>query len=413
MKWVVTFCLLFLAVMTLHAKSTVQTTDALLRELKKAKAGDTIIIKSGHYKPGNIIIDKPMTLIGEGLPVLDGENKIEIITVLAKDVTIIGLKLINTGVSSMNDFAAIKANTAHRLKVRDNVLVNSFFGIHISNTIGAEIIHNTIYHDQVAEESSIGNGIHLWKSAQAKIENNRVSGHRDGIYFEFVTSSAVKNNYIEKNLRYGLHFMFSHENQYIENKFINNGAGVAVMYTHSIKMIKNIFSQNWGSSSYGMLLKDISDSEVRENQFLNNTVGIHMEGSSRIKFFKNIFQGNGYALRLQASCDNNDFKQNNFQQNTFDVTTNGVTVLNNITGNYWDRYEGYDLNKDGVGDTGYRPVSLYSMIVERVPASILLWRSFMVFLLDRAEKNFPAVIPENLIDNKPSMKPYDLFKKSN
>ena len=184
MKWVVTFCLLFLAVMTLHAKSTVQTTDALLRELKKAKAGDTIIIKSGHYKPGNIIIDKPMTLIGEGLPVLDGENKIEIITVLAKDVTIIGLKLINTGVSSMNDFAAIKANTAHRLKVRDNVLVNSFFGIHISNTIGAEIIHNTIYHDQVAEESSIGNGIHLWKSAQAKIENNRVSGHRDGIYFD-------------------------------------------------------------------------------------------------------------------------------------------------------------------------------------------------------------------------------------
>jgi len=81
--------------------------------------------------------------------------------------------------------------------------------------------------------------------------------------------------------------------------------------------------------------------------------------------------------------------------------------------NYWDKYEGYDLNKDGLGDTSYHPVNLYSMIVERVPVSILLWRSFMVFLIDRAEKNLPAITPENLLDSKPSMKPYDLLAKSN
>lgn len=405
--------LLILISAVAQAKQIVRSEKSLLNEIKKAKAGDTIIIESGHYKPGNIIIDKPLTIIGEDYPTLDGENKFEILTINSSNVTISGLKLINTGTSSMNDYAAIKANAAHHLRVINTILANTFFGIHISNTTDAQIINNTIYRDEVVPESAIGNAIHLWKSTHALIEGNHVSSHRDGIYFEFVTNSIIKKNRSEKNLRYGLHFMFSNEDQYLENEFINNGAGVAVMYTHSIKMVENIFADNWGSSAYGLLLKDIRDSEVISNKFINNTVGIHMEGSSRINFFKNKFESNGYALRLQASCDANDFHQNNFQYNTFDVATNGTMVLNKMNQNYWDRYEGYDLNKDGIGDIGYRPVSLYSMIVERVPSSILLWRSFMVFLLDRAEKNFPAVTPESLMDNQPSMKPYDLIAKNN
>jgi nitrous oxidase accessory protein len=397
---------------TASAKGIVRSTASLVNEIKRAKPGDTIRIEAGFYKPRNIIIDKPLTIIGEKFPVIDGEGKYEIFTVTARHVTITGLKLINTGVSSINDYAAINAESADYLKVYNNILENAFFGIHVSNTSQAQILNNTIYRNKLVPESAIGNAIHLWKSNHALIEGNRVSGHRDGIYFEFVTSSIIRKNHSEKNLRYGLHFMFSNEDQYYDNEFINNGAGVAVMYTHSVKMIHNTFSENWGSSAYGLLLKDIRDSEVISNKFINNTVGIHMEGSSRINFLKNEFVGNGYAIRLQASCDANTFEENNFQRNTFDLATNGTLVLNELEKNYWDRYEGYDLNKDGIGDVGYRPISLYSMIVERVPASILLWRSFMVFLLDRAEKNFPAVTPENLIDNKPSMKPYDLFAKN-
>ena len=138
-----------------------------------------------------------------------------------------------------------------------------------------------------------------------------------------------------------------------------------------------------------------------------------MEGSSRIEFNKNTFTNNGYAIRLQASCDDNVFEQNNFSANTFDLVTNGTLVLNKINNNYWDKYEGYDLNKDAVGDVPYRPVSMYGMIVERRPTAVLLWRSFLVFLLDKAEKAIPVITPENLVDEEPSMKPYDLFQKYN
>jgi len=177
-------------------------------------------------------------------------------------------------------------------------------------------------------------------------------------------------------------------------------------------MIGNTFELNWGASAYGLLLKDIRDSEVRNNRFLRNTVGIFMEGSSRIQFTGNEFVQNGYAIKIQASCDDNTFSKNNFSGNTFDLATNGSLVLNKLSSNYWDKYEGYDMNKDSVGDVPYHPVSMYSMVVEQVPSAVLLWRSFLVMLMDKAEKAIPVITPENLKDESPSMKPHDTHKRS-
>jgi nitrous oxidase accessory protein len=371
-----------------------------------AKDGDTILVQAGTYKEGNMVIEKSLTIKGEGYPVLDGEHKYEIFTVHANDVTITGIKFINTGTASMNDVAAVKVLDSKRVKIIGNLFTNTTFGIYFSNSSQSRIENNTLQ-SQAHAEHEIGNGVHLWKCEHITIHNNRIEGHRDGIYFEFVTNSLITNNHSEKNLRYGLHFMFSHNDEYRNNFFVNNGAGVAVMYTKNVKMHDNTFEQNWGSASYGLLLKDISDSEVIGNQFIKNTIGIHMEGVSRTLLDKNNFYENGYAIRLQASCDDNTFIRNNFSSNTFDVVTNGTMVLNTIDGNYWDKYQGYDLNKDGIGDIAFRPVNLYAMIVERIPSAVLLWRSFLVLLLDRAEKVIPVATPENLKDNSPSMKRYD------
>jgi nitrous oxidase accessory protein len=133
-----------------------------------------------------------------------------------------------------------------------------------------------------------------------------------------------------------------------------------------------------------------------------------MEGSSRINIEKNLFKENGWAIKVQASCEDNNFHNNNFTGNTFDVGTNGTMMLNKFYNNYWDKYEGYDMNKNGIGDVPYHPVSMYSMIVEQNPNSLILLRSFMVSLLDKAEKAIPSLTPENLVDDKPMMKPNKL-----
>ena len=170
-------------------------------------------------------------------------------------------------------------------------------------------------------------------------------------------------------------------------------------------MVNNLFDANWGPSAYGILLKDISNSFIGNNKFTQNTVAIHMEGSSRINIEKNVFESNGWAIKVQASCDGNTFHHNNFYRNTFDIATNGSKTLNKFSYNYWDKYEGYDINKDGCGDIPYHPVSMYSMIVEQNPNTLMLLRSFMVTLLDKAEKAIPSLTPENLIDTNPMIKP--------
>lgn len=379
--------------------------------VEMAQPGDTIIVKPGTYREGNIVIEKSLVIIGEFFPVLDGENKYEILTVHANHVTIQGLKFVKTGIASIQDLAAIKLLDSKFVRVINNRFEDTFFGIHVSNSSQCWIENNELKANAEAEHQ-IGNGIHLWKCDHITINSNKVSGHRDGIYFEFVTNSLITGNYSEGNLRYGLHFMFSHNNEYRKNTFIRNGAGVAVMYTTGVKMIDNTFELNWGPAAYGLLLKDIRDSEVIGNHFLGNSIGIFMEGSSRIRFMKNEFKQNGYAIRLQASCDDNIFSKNNFMANTFDLATNGSLVLNTVQSNYWDKYEGYDLNKDQIGDVPFHPVSMYSMVVEQVPSAVLLWRSFLVLLLDKAEKAIPAITPENLKDTTPLMKPYDFDKKS-
>jgi len=376
----------------------------MLREgIKTAMDGDTILLNEGIYKEGNIIINKAIYLIGINGPVLDGENKNEILTLSGKNIVIKGIQFVNAGYSSMNDYAALKIIDATNVVIENNTFNNSFFAIHVSNATHSVIRKNTIKGNNKSEHLS-GNGIHLWKCNTALIDNNHITGHRDGIYFEFVTESTIQNNLSEKNIRYGLHFMFSNNDNYFNNTFRNNGAGVAVMYSHKVKMEGNKFEMNWGPSSYGILLKDITDSYIQHNTFLKNSVGIYMEGSSRIEVSKNIFKENGWALKVQASCDDNNFFQNNLFGNSFDVGTNGSLVLNKFYNNYWDKYEGYDRNKDGIGDVPYHPVSMYSMIVEQNPNSLILLRSFMVSLLDKAEKAIPSLASENLVDDKPMIK---------
>ena len=380
---------------------------SIRQAIARAHPGDTIRVRAGTYCEGNIVIEKSLVLLGENYPTLDGAYKDELLTIHAQNVTIQGFRLIRTGISSIQDLAGIKILDSRAVRIRGNQFEDTFFGIHISNSSHCYIESNTL-RAQANAEHQIGNGIHLWKCQHMTLQHNQVHGHRDGIYFEFVTNSLITGNYSEGNVRYGLHFMFSHNNEYRKNTFENNGAGVAVMYTHGVKMIDNTFAHNWGSAAYGLLLKDIRDSEVRHNRFLQNSVGIFMEGSSRIRFSQNEFNGNGYAVRLQASCDDNIFHQNNFQANTFDLATNGTLVLNHVDGNYWDKYQGYDLNKDHIGDVPFHPVSMYSMVVEQMPAAVLLWRSFLVLLMDNAEKAIPAITPENLKDSSPSMTRYDL-----
>lgn len=375
--------------------------------INHSKDGDTIVVSSGIYKEGNIVINKSVCLIGEGRPVLDGERKFEQLTIRNNNVTVKGFQIQNSGLATLNDPCAIRVSDVDHVTIEDNILLDNFFGVYIQYSKNSIVRNNIIKSSQKAEYQS-GNGIHCWKSSNLQIDGNRISGHRDGIYFEFVTNSIIWRNISRNNLRYGLHFMFSHSNSYVTNYFRNNGAGVAVMFSKQVVMMNNTFEENWGDAAYGVLFKELSDCHLSGNTFVRNTTGILFDGSNRVIVERNLFKANGWGMRIQANCMENQILHNNFIGNTFDVATNGSLTLNRFGENYWDKYEGYDLDKDGIGDVPYHPLSLYSVIVERNPPAMLLYRSFMISLLDKSEKLLPTLTPDNFVDSKPRMKPYVL-----
>ncbi len=378
---------------------------SIRQAIASAQAYDTIWVKNGYFIENQIVVSTPLSIIGENFPIIDAQYQNEIFTVKSDNVTIQGFHLMNVGKTSLIDWAAVKVLEARNVHVIGNHIENGYFAIYLSASQNCFVDGNVIT-GKPSEEQNTGNGVHAWKCDSLTIRNNRVNGHRDGIYFEFVTNSSIENNLSTGNIRYGLHFMFSHNDSYTDNTIRDNGAGVAVMYTRHVTMLRNHFDHNWGSAAYGLLLKDISDSQIENNTFNNNTVGIFMEGTSRTTVLHNQFNENGWAVRVQASCDDNHFVENNFTANTFDIATNGTMSLNSFSKNYWDKYEGYDLNHDGVGDIPFRPVSLFASIIEQMPHGLMLLRSFMVNLMERAEKIFPSLTPEDLMDNQPSMRPH-------
>ncbi|HLU86035.1 MAG TPA: nitrous oxide reductase family maturation protein NosD [Vicingaceae bacterium] len=373
------------------------------KAFEKAKNGDTVFIKKGIYREGSITLNKALTIIGENYPEIDGQNKYENLLVQHDNVVIKNVLFSNSGSSSFKDIASLKIKDSKNIRIENCKFKNNFFGIHTTNSTHVSYINNQFNSGKIKGKPS-ANGIHIWKSKFMTIEGNIIQGHRDAIYLEFVESSTITKNQSIENKRYGLHFMFSHDNIFKNNIFKKNEAGVAVMYSKNVEMIENIFTQSWGGAAYGVLLKEINDSKIIGNEFSDNTIAIYGDGANRIEIRNNNFLRNGWALKMNASSSDAVVTNNNFLRNTFDVATNGKLKVKSFNGNYWDKYEGYDLDKDGIGDVPYHPLSLFTVLVEKNSAAMLLYRSFMITLLDKSEKVLPSITPDYFKDEQPLMR---------
>ncbi|MEZ5276910.1 MAG: nitrous oxide reductase family maturation protein NosD [Opitutaceae bacterium] len=371
--------------------------------IEEANAGDEIIIRGGIWREHDLVIDKPLTLTGAGDPIIDGEEAGTILTIRSDDVVIRGLTLENVGHSYTKEYAAIRVDRCRNFLLEGNNLRKVFFGILIEKSHDGIVRDNTVSSLAVNEAGS-GNGIHIWHSTDLQVLDNSVSRLRDGIYLEFVDQSEIAGNTSFDNIRYGLHFMFSNHNAYHDNVFRSNGAGVAVMFSKFVTMEHNVFEKNWGSASYGLLLKEIYDAEVGHNTFHQNTIAVNIDGSTRITYRDNTFSRNGWAVKVIGACYENNFEKNDFLQNAFDVAYHGKLNDNRFNGNHWSDYTGYDLDRDGIGDVPYRPVKLFSYIVNNTPETLVLLRSLFVDIINFSEKVSPAFTPDNLLDDRPQMK---------
>ena len=393
---------LLLALGTTITVSPAGPVRTLTAALAVARPGDRIVVQAGRYREPAIVVGVTVAIVGEGRPVFQGGAH-STIAVRADGVEIRGLAFEQVMPSATEDRAAILLQGIRGCRIVDNEIRGAYFGIYAMRSAGCTIAGNRL-RGAPGRASASGNGIHLWQSTDMTVRDNSVEGHRDGIYLEFARAARVSGNVVRTNSRYGLHFMRSDSCAYDGNVFSANGAGVAVMYSRGVRMTDNDFDQNRGSAAYGLLLKEISDAMVRGNRFTDNTVGLYLEDSNRNQVEGNLFRRNGWAVKVLANAAGNRFTGNRFEGNSFDAATNSRSASSSFDRNWWDRYQGYDLDRDGLGDVPYRPVRLFSLVAEQHKPALILLRSAFVDLLDGAERLMPMLTPDALADRSPLMR---------
>lgn len=407
-SWIaVFFCLSYSIPSHLIAREITVCPECKVSKISQAidlsRDGDSILLGKGLYREGGLIISKKIGIRGVPGSIVDGNKEKHVFDVRSDGVSILGLKIVGSGISDITEYAGIHAEDVRGCRFEENTFEDTAYAVYLANVDGCSILENTAIGNAYNEVSG-GNGIHLWSSKNVLIRGNKIRKHRDGIYLEFSSGLKIEDNVSEYNIRYGMHFMFSSDNDFRGNEFSNNSAGVAVMYSKNILVENNKFVNNWGDGAYGLLLKEISDGIFVKNEFQGNTVAIFSDGCNRNYFTHNRIGNNGWGIRILGNSDSNTFAKNDFQDNVFDVSTNAKTTSNRFLQNYWDRYRGYDLDRDTFGDTPYKPVHFFGYWVAEYPFLMILYESPVVLFLQGLEKAFPIVTPLDFEDATPSMR---------
>jgi len=103
----------------------------------------------------------------------------------------------------------------------------------------------------------------------------------------------------------------------------------------------------------------------------------------------------------------NDWKGNVFERNSFKGNQTQISVAGGKTANrnvwkdnYWDDYEGFDLDNDGIGDTPYELYGYADRIWMDVPAARFLQGTPVMAVLDFLERLAPFSKPDMLVRDK-------------
>jgi nitrous oxidase accessory protein len=297
------------------AEWTVRSGDghrAIASALANAAPGDVVRVSAGVY-PGNLLLNRTVTLIGEGLPVLRGSGEGSVVTVSASGCTLQGFRIEHSGASLIDEDSGILLRSANN-RVTGNELDDVLFGIYFYRANDNVVRENVVRGRTEIAVGERGAGLHLWDSHRNTIERNTVSGTRDGMYVQNASHTVIRRNRVS-NVRYGLHYMNSDDNVFEDNAFDDNVAGAAIMYSNRIVLRRNRFVHNRGFSSFGILFQDSGRLLAENNIVSDNAAGLFLEAVRDSVFRANIIANNDTAIEIFANSERNEFTQNNFAGN--------------------------------------------------------------------------------------------------
>ena len=371
-----------------------------------AAPGSTVVVPAGTYV-GDLVVDKPLRLVGRGRPLLVGSRAGSVVRVRAADVTVEGFDIDGREGGDLGRDSAGVHVAATGATVRSCRIRRAIFGVYLREAHGITVEGCEIAGIPGRDPGEKGSGIHIWNTDRFVFRGNDIVDVRDGIYIQSATHGLVERNRA-RDLRYGLHYMFSDDNVFRDNVFENGDAGTAIMYSRRIRFERNQFLHNRGFASVGLLFQTCDDVVAEDNLIADNARGIFLEDSYRNVFRRNVVAESDTALVVYGSCGNNRFEGNSFLANLTPLTLVGKRTDTLFDGNYWSENDEPDLDGDGRSDRPYRLSNVFDHLRGNLLAADLFAQSFAAAAIGVAERTFPVLEQVSAVDRSPLARPPDL-----
>lgn len=378
-------------------------TSRLQTLVDQAAPGATVLVRPGVYD-GDLVIDKPLRLVGVGWPTLRGSGAGSVVRVRADDVTVEGVEIDGRGRGDLGRDAAGIHVTGRRVTVRRCRIRNTLFGVYLREAHGAAVDGVVIRGIPGKAPGEKGSGIHVWNTDGFRLTNNDIADVRDGFYIQSSPHGVVVSNRA-RELRYGLHYMFSDDNTFEDNLFERGDAGTALMYSKRIVFRRNRFVHNRGFASVGLLFKSCEDVLAEDNLIADNARGVFIEDSYRVTFRRNLVATSDVAIVLYDMTGGHRVEGNAFVANLSPLFTTVRRTDTVFARNYWSDHDEPDLDGDGIADRPYRLSNVFDRLRGNLTAADLFAQGLAASALGLAERAFPVVDPHPIVDAQPLARP--------
>ncbi len=379
--------------------------NALAKAMASAKKGDELILAAGRYI-GPVHIKHTLTLTGQPGAVIDAGGTGSVITIDAPDVTVQNLTVVNSGRIHEPINAGIKlTKKARGAQVLHNALQNNLVGIDIHGARKALVSGNRIEGLQLRHMNERGNGIYVWNAPGTIVENNDIRYGRDGIFANISKRNVFRGN-VMRDLRFAIHYMYTHDSEIAGNVSIGNHLGFALMYSDRIVAHQNVSIRD---RDYGVMLNYTNKSDIFGNLVMggaNKCAFIY--NAHRNLIAENSFDNCEIGIHFTAGSERNTVTGNAFIGNRTQVKYVGMSDVEwsfEKRGNFWSDHPSFDLNGDHRADSAYRPNDLMDHILWSQPAAKLLLGAPAVQLVRWSQAQFPATQPGGVVDSYPLVAP--------
>jgi nitrous oxidase accessory protein len=387
----------------LEGRPARQQRSTLQDRIDAAAPRETIRVPAGTYD-GDLFIDKPLRLVGQGRPLLRGSGSGSVVLVRAANVTIEGFDIDGRGGGDLGRDSSGIHIAAADVTIRDCRISNALFGVYLLEAHGAAVEDCRIRGIAGKDPGEKGSGIHAYNTERFRFIRNEILDSRDAIYLQNSSRGFVVGNRA-RDMRYGLHYMFSDDNLFEDNVFENGAAGSAIMYSERIVFRRNQFIHNRGFASVGLLLQQCDDVLAESNLIADNARGVFLEGTQRVAFRGNIIAQSDAAIVAFDSAKSTRFEGNSFIGNMSPLVLVGKRLDAVFSGNYWSGHAEPDLDGDGRTERPYRLTSVFDHMRGNLTAADLYVDGFAGTALALAETAFPVLDPIRVVEDAPLAAP--------